>query len=127
MFVRFATRSLPLLLLLSALLVAAAAYAQTTTPSKAHDEAAIKAPATEGNRGRAATSNAAPSKAEAPQKRRAPASDDAPFVRYTGELMRDSKSAISGVFTITFELYEHEIDSTYFRTTSQFVAIDLCT
>lgn len=127
MFVRFATRSLPLLLLLSALLVAAAAYAQTTTPSKAHDEAAIKAPATEGNRGRAATSNAAPSKAEAPQKRRAPASDDAPFVRYTGELMRDSKSAISGVFPITFELYDNEKDSTPIWQERHFVAVDLGT
>lgn len=116
---RIAQRFLPLLLLTGCLTLVVGASAQKNDAANDDAEADIKAPATEGK----APNPGARQRA----KRATPQDKSQPVVRYTGELMRDSKTALSGVFPITFELYENEGDSTPFWQEQHFVAIDLGT
>lgn len=114
-------------LLCCLLVIGVVAYAQQSASPPDHDETEIKAPATEGTSVRTTKAKTSPTQAETTTKRRDPTPDGPPFVRYTGELMRDSKSAISGVFPITFELYEREKDTTPLWQEQHFVAVDLGT
>lgn len=116
---RIAHRFSLFLCLSACLALGVGASAQKNDAANDAGEADIKAPATEGK---------APNPKNATRAKRAtPPNDDHPVVRYTGELMRDSKTALSGVFPITFELYENEDDSTPFWQEQHFVAIDLGT
>lgn len=112
-------------ILCCAIAAAVTAYAQQSSDENVEASSNIEAPATQG-----AKSNANASDDATPQRKRAPrrtqnASSDAPFVRYTGELMQDSNSPLSGVFPITFELYENENDDTPIWREKHFVAVDL--
>lgn len=121
---RIAPRFQRTALLCALLIVSALAYAQPSAPAPNDSSADIKAPATEDQRAKEAP---APSKAKATRTSARPDAQNTPYVRYTGELMRDSKSAISGVFPITFALYENEKDSTPLWEETHYVAVDLGT
>lgn len=110
-----------LCLLCVSVIAAVSAYAQKSSADTADTASAIEAPSNDDANSRAASS--ARNRARARQERGTPP----PFVRYTGELMQDEKTPLSGVFPITFELYEGETDDTPIWKEKHFVAVDLGT
>lgn len=124
MLLRIAPRFQHTTLLCCILAFSTLAVAQPSASAQTDSAADIKAPATKGD---STTDAPAPSKAKATRKREDPNAQTTPFVRYTGELMRDSKSALSGVFPITFSLHENEKDTTPIWQETHYVAVDLGT
>lgn len=109
-------------LLCVSVMAAVSAYAQRSSADAADSSPPIEAPATKDAKANAASSTQRPSK---PRRQRATPSEQ--FVRYTGELMQDSKTPLSGVLPITFELYESEDDDTAIWKEKHYVAVDLGT
>lgn len=99
------------------LIAAVSAYAQKSSADAGDPSSPIEAPATE--------DTSKPSTQSRPALRRDREPSGQQFVRYTGELMQDSKTPLSGVFPITFELYDAEKDDKPIWREKHFVAVDL--
>lgn len=110
-----------LCLLCVSLVAAVSAYAQKSSADAADPASAIEAPGTDDANDRVVS----PAQKRARPRRERDTQE--PFVRYTGELMQDAKTPLSGVFPVTFELYDREKDDKPIWQEKHFVAVDLGT